>query len=656
MPATAPTDAVTDPLAGLNDSQRAAATTLSGPVCILAGAGTGKTTTVTARIAWQVLSGAHDPREVLAVTFTRKAAGELRERLARHGVRGVEARTFHAAAGWMLRFLWAEYTGRDLPMLAPSKYPLVAPLVRRLPGHYRYRPSRDVVSAIEWGSNRMVPPAELCDRLEAAGIEPPLPADLMARVAEGYAQAKEQAGCIDYEDMLVMCADLLEQHDHARQRIQGRFRTFTVDEYQDVNPLQQRLLDAWLGDRDDICVVGDDHQTIYSFTGARASYLTGFAQRFPHATTVTLTTNYRSTGAVLGLANDLARRLQGTDKRLEPTAPGGPEPQVHPCQGSDDEARRIARRCVELHAEGVPAAEMAVLYRTNDQSTGYEQALVRAGLPVHVRGKGLLERDAFQQLSRMVRQGSAGHGGLGEAVEAAATRLGWEPDGDGSGGQDEQVRQRDLATLVAAAGELAGQDPIADAATFLAAMQERFGHADDHSGVQLMSIHAAKGLEYDAVFLPALNEGVLPHARGRQRAPVEEEKRLLFVGITRARRHLWLSWDDTARKGPSSFLVELGLVRAPSARERSRASRTRTDPTEGMSPADAQLFEDLRRWRSVAADDQPAYVVFSNRTLAEIATRRPASSDELLSCSGVGQEKLARYGADVLATVRAASS
>jgi DNA helicase II / ATP-dependent DNA helicase PcrA len=346
-----------DVLAGLNPEQRRAAEAVRGPVCILAGAGSGKTTTITHRIAHQVGTEAFRPGEILAVTFTDKAAGELRARLERLGAPGVTARTFHAAALAQLHRFAPERVGK----LVPSKALPLRHLVRSLPGAYRFRPLADVATEIEWAKNRRIPPERY--RSELGDHEPPLPPDLMHRIYVRYEAGKRAKGFVDFEDLLELAIRTYEEDDQALALFRERYRAFTVDEYQDVNLLQQTLLDLWLGARDDLCVVGDDYQSIYAFTGASPEHLLGMPSRFPNATVVRLEANYRSTPQVLELANRLVPRLGGAEKTLRPTRPDGPEPEL--VQASDEGAF-VVERIRELD---VQREEIAVLCRTNARLT-----------------------------------------------------------------------------------------------------------------------------------------------------------------------------------------------------------------------------------------------------------------------------------------------
>ena len=610
-------------LDGLNPEQRRAAEAVRGPVCILAGAGSGKTTTITRRIAWQVASGALRSDEILAVTFTDKAAGEMRSRLQRLGVDGVEARTFHSAALSQLRRARGEGPGRILS----TKALLLRQIGNTLPPPYRFRPAGDLATEVEWAKNRRLTPQTYRDGLR--GHEPPIPDDLMATVFREYERRKAGSGLIDFEDLLELTVRMYEEDEWALAALRERYSAFTVDEYQDVNLLQQTLLELWFGPRDDLCAVGDDYQSIYGFTGASPEWLLGLARRFPHATVVRLEENYRSTPQVLALANRLVPKLGGAEKTLRATRPDGPEPELRGFDSSEDEGAWILARVRELHAEGVPYEEMAVLMRLNARSVDFEELFADAEIPF--QGAALLARDGARQLLKALR--GAGFGSLVGEVRRVARQQGLvEPVPDGLG-ERELVRQADLARLCKLAEEFDdGSKTVEQWAEWLKA---RFDHGAQ-GGVHLLTLHRAKGLEFDAVFLPRVEEKELP-CKAALRVPgqITEERRLLYVGLTRARLHLAVTWAGK----PSRFLLELG-VETTSAPKPKRREAEPDDPT----------YVALKDWRLKRSkrDEVPAYVVFHNSTLAEIAARRPTTIAELASVPGVGPAKLERYGADVL--------
>jgi DNA helicase-2/ATP-dependent DNA helicase PcrA len=588
--------------------QRAAAETTRGPLCILAGAGTGKTTTITRRIAWQVASGAFRAEQIVAVTFTDKAAGELRARLRALGVEGVRASTFHSAALALLR----HFEGDPGRILA-SKAVLLRRIGNGLPGAYRFRPAGDLATEVEWAKNRRLTPETYRDGL--GDHEPPLPPDLMRRVFGEYERRKAAEELLDFEDLLGRTVQLLEQDEQARAAVRERWRAFTVDEYQDVNLLQQALLDLWLGERDELCAVGDDYQAIYGFTGASADWLLALPRRFPHAGVVRLERSYRSTPQVLELANRLVPRLGGSAKTLAPTLPAGPDPTVGP-------ALDVVAHVGQLHAAGLPLEEMAVLVRTNARTTEFEEAFHDASIPF--QGASLLARDGARQLLKGLR---GRRGPAGVVVRELAVRQGLLTEVPDKLGEREQTRQADLARLVRLAEEFGGEVD-----GFVELLHERFGESAGR-GVHLLTLHRAKGLEWEAVLLPHVEEGELPIRRG----DVEEERRLFYVGLTRAKRHLLVTWEGK----PSRFLDELGVrAVAPAAPKRAR-------PALAQTPA----VQALREWRRTRAraDEVPAYVVFNDRTLAELAARTPRTLAELAAVPGIGPAKLERYGPELLA-------
>ncbi|MDP9496500.1 MAG: ATP-dependent helicase, partial [Actinomycetota bacterium] len=408
----------------LDPEQREAARAVHGPVCVLAGAGTGKTRTITHRAAYAVATGVVPASALLAVTFTARAAGEMRTRLRALGVPGVQARTFHAAALKQLTYFWPRVVGGPPPQVLSNKYRLVANAAARAGLRPGTAEVRDLLSELEWAASSLLGPDGYPAAARAAGRSTPYDPAVVAQVHEHYAELKEAQGLADFDDLLLLTAGVLEEHAEVAEEFRGRYRSFTVDEYQDVTPLQQRLLDAWLGGRDDLCVVGDAHQTIYSFTGATPDHLLRFRARHPAAVEVRLVRDYRSTPQVVGLANQVLARAQSQHARLQLVAqqPPGPEPELSEHPDEPTEAEQVAARCRSLIASGTPASEIAVLYRVNAQSAAYEAALADAGVPYVVRGgERFFERTEIKEAVLLLR--GAGRAADDDAPAGLADRV-----------------------------------------------------------------------------------------------------------------------------------------------------------------------------------------------------------------------------------------
>ncbi|MEU4954276.1 ATP-dependent DNA helicase UvrD2 [Streptomyces lavendulae] len=693
-------DAADAVLLGLDPEQREVATTLRGPVCVLAGAGTGKTRAITHRIAYGVRSGMLMPASVLAVTFTNRAAGEMRGRLRTLGAGGVQARTFHSAALRQLQYFWPRAVGGELPRLLERKIQFVAEAGARCRIRLDRNELRDVTGEIEWAKVTQTVPADYPAAALKAGREAPRDLAEIAQIYGTYEQLKRDRGMIDFEDVLLLTVGVLQDRHDIAEQIRAQYQHFVVDEYQDVSPLQQRLLELWLGDRDSLCVVGDASQTIYSFTGATPDHLLDFRTRYPQATVVKLVRDYRSTPQVVHLANGLLGQARGraAEHRLELVSQRepGPDPVYAEYPDEPAEAEGVAGRVRDLIAAGVPAGEIAVLYRINAQSEVYEQALADAGVPYQLRGAERFFERAEVQKAVLALRGSARSGGsddpllqdvveLPSQVRAVLSSTGWttEPP-TGSGAVRDQWES--LAALVRLAEDFARSRPGVTLADLVVELDERRAaqHAPTVQGVTLASLHAAKGLEWDAVFLVGLTDGMMPITYAKTDEQVEEERRLLYVGVTRARHHLTLSWalsrapGGRASRRPSRFLNGLrpgsaalgsrpGGPEAGAARKRGRrgpalcrvCGRTLTEAGEIKlmrcedcpSDMDEGLYERLRDWRAGQSKLQgmPAYCVFTDKTLMAIAEAAPGEAGQLSMISGVGGRKLERYGADVLA-------
>ncbi|MBA3489490.1 MAG: ATP-dependent DNA helicase UvrD2 [Longispora sp.] len=687
---------VGDVLAGLDEEQRTAVMAPAGPVCILAGAGTGKTRAITHRIAHRVRSGEVRPQHVLAVTFTARAAAELRARLTSLGAAGVAGRTFHAAALRQLRYFAPRiFQGRAMPDLVDSKARLITVAAARS-GHRGDRTlARDLASEIEWAKSSLIEPDDYATVAAKTDREPPLAPEAVAEVFAEYERAKRTAGMIDFEDVLRAAVWAIEEHRDVAEQIRSQYRHIVVDEYQDVNPLQQRLLDSWLAGRDDLTVVGDASQTIYSFTGATSRFLVEFPRRYAGATVVRLVRDYRSTPQVVALANEVISQAKGAEAalRLELVGqrPEGPQPDIRDFPDEPAEASAVAARCAAMIANGTSASEIAVLFRMNAQSEVYEGALAESGVPYVLQGaERFFERAEIRQAMVALRAATRTADPATPLTTLAAEALdavGWRAQNPPSGGAARE-RWEALAALVGLAEEFAASaNPDADPrdlTAFTADLDRRAAaqHAPTVEGVTLASLHSAKGLEWDAVFLVGLTDGALPITYAKTASALEEERRLLYVGITRARELLWLSWAAARAEGgrasrrPSRFLPTSATSTEPSTaarvsrRKERAASKVVTCRVCGVTVLDAaerklgrcltcpssmdeELYERLREWRirTATVAKVPAYVVFTDATLTAIAEQLPNSEPKLVGIAGIGPRKLGLYGEAVLALV-----
>ena len=673
-------------LEALDPDQREVAEHLEGPLCVLAGAGTGKTRAITYRIAHGVATGAYQATQVLAVTFTARAAGEMRSRLADLGVPGVQARTFHAAALRQLTYFWPTAIGGRRPDIQAHKAPLVGAAARRLGLPTDRATVRDLAAEVEWAKVTMTLPedyaqaAVVAGRTGVAGQE----AATVAQVLSLYEEAKSERGVIDFEDVLLLTIGILLDREDVAAQVRGQYKHFVVDEYQDVSPLQQRLLDLWLGRRRQLCVVGDVSQTIYSFTGATPAFLTGFATRYEGARTVRLSRDYRSTPQVVSLANRVLSRsrrgggglhLPAGAVELVAQRPSGPAVRFETYDDDIAEAEGAVAQVRRLQAAGVPLSEIAILYRTNSQSEVFEQALAGAQIGYLVRGgERFFEREEVKRAMAVILGAARTEkatltGDLGQDARTVLAREGWSEEPPAPRGA---VRERwdALNALVALADEMA-RTRGADLDAFHTELRERADaqNAPTVEGVTLSSLHAAKGLEWDAVILAGVCEGLLPISLAEGQAAIEEERRLLYVGVTRAREHLVISYARARNAGgraarkPSRFLDGLwptgdGPKDASrrqgrqSAKERSRQSAA--DFEANNDPRTIALFEELRAWRSQVAKERgkPAFTVFADATLRDIAVVKPTSLPQLSLIRGVGATKLQDYGGPVLALLR----
>jgi DNA helicase-2/ATP-dependent DNA helicase PcrA len=665
-------------LDALDPEQREVAEAVRGPVRVLAGAGTGKTRAITHRIAHGVATGIYAPTEVLAVTFTTRAAGEMRGRLHRLGAPGVQARTFHSAALRQLRWFWPTTYGGELPTLTESKLAMVAGAARRLRVQTDQALLRDLASEIEWAKVSNVGPddyAAVADRRGRAvsGVDH----ETVGRLFAGYEEVKRSQARMDMEDVLLLTAGMLAEEERVAAQVRAQYKWFVVDEFQDVSPIQSALLDLWLGGRDEICVVGDPAQTIYSFAGADATYLRDFPRKFAGTTSVELSRNYRSSPEVVDAANAVLAGSESTSVRLRAQRPSGPKVRYTPAADEVAEADAVADAAGVLIRGGTPASKIAVLFRINAQSEAFEEALASRGLPYVVRGATrFFERPEVRQAVTLLRgavRSEDESAPLLDLLRATLAGMGWTSEAPTTRGQtrDRWESLQALMTMAEEAGEMTATDFVAD-------LDRRASeqHAPAAGGITLATLHAAKGLEWDAVFLAGMHDGAMPLMHATTDAEVEEERRLLYVGMTRAREHLVVSWAAARTPGgrgnrqPSRFLQSLlpAEARAASAKPKQRRAVNCRECGKPLSSAaekkrgrcadcpasyDEELFERLRVWRKETADEEsvPAFVVFTDATLQLIAEQRPTSAAALLRISGVGPAKLERYGDALLGVV-----
>ncbi len=691
-------------LSGLDPEQRQVAEALRGPVRVLAGAGTGKTRAITHRIAHGVLSGVYAPTEVLAVTFTTRAAGEMRGRLRGLGAGAVQARTFHAAALRQLRYFWPHVHGTELPTLTESKIPMIVQAARRLRLSTDQALLRDLASEVEWAKVSNVRPEDyptiaVARNRSVANLDH----DTVARVLSGYEDVKRGQGRMDMEDVLLLTAGLLAEDERVAAQVRRQYKWFVVDEFQDVSPLQSALLDLWLGGRDELCVVGDPAQTIYSFAGANADFLRDFGSKYAATTSIELVRNYRSTPEVVAAANTLLAGTTSTSVALRAQRPSGASVVLEGHPDEVAEASAVAARISQLRTTGHALAEIAVLFRINAQSEAYEEALNDAGIPYVIRGGSRFfdrpeVREAITRLRGAARSGATPAEGdtWVDLVRDTLAGMGWSTDPPEARGQTRD-RWESWQALVSQSEAFAAEAPptseAADSETgadhaeagsgadrlnaFVDDLDRRASeqHAPVAEGVTLATFHAAKGLEWDAVFLVGVQDGTLPFTYATTPTAIEEERRLLYVGMTRARNDLVVTWaqarnpGQAARRKPSRFLTALlPASEQPDARPSTRrGARTCVECGKPLAPGDKarrrcadcpvrydeELFERLREWRKERArtEEIAAFMVFSNATLELVAELKPRTPTALRSISGIGPEKLEKYGPELLELV-----
>ena len=657
-------------LEGLDEAQREAVLHPAPPLRIIAGAGAGKTRVLTRRIAYQSAVDAIDPRRVLALTFTRKAAGELNSRLRSLGLRdSVAAGTFHGIAYAQLRRYWAD-NNRTAPGLLERKASVVA---RVLPRGLGDTAVLDVISEIEWAKARVVSPDAYEAAAHAADRRPSASLSLMAEAYRRYEQEKKERRVVDFDDLLSLCRRALETDTEFGSAQRWRFRHLFVDEFQDVNPSQFTLLKAWLGSSADLCVVGDPRQAIYSWNGADAGYINDFDQHFPGAASVELRNNYRSTPQVMAIAQAVLRGASTLAPTVA-TRADGPLPRVRAFENDIDEARGIARAVRDAHGPGKRWADQAVLVRTNGQILVLEDALRKAKIPFRTRGGGLLRLPDARSIIRGLERSS-------QPLAISITDLS-EPDDDDAPQSSEAPDAPDtrgviVDTIVRLAYEYLSIDPSATGSAFSTWLQTTTGgdEVDDKTdAIDIATVHAAKGLEWPIVHIAGLEQGLVPISYARTPDAQAEEQRLFYVAVTRAEHTVLCSWSKERQFGarassrnPSPYLqlVEDALdhltntTRPVDQRQQAAAQRKRLGVSSGPKTASTDpLVVALKSWRSTTsrAANVPAYVVFSDATLEAIASSKPKTRGALGRVPGIGPVKLDRYAAALLRIVSEAAS
>lgn len=666
-------------LDALDPEQREVALELDAPVAVLAGAGTGKTRAITHRVAYAVREGRYAAASVLAVTFTTRAAGEMRARLAALGVRHASARTIHAAALRQCQYFWPHAFGCEFPQVADNPFGIVARAANQVLGEVDTPMIRDLETEISWAKSSNVGPDEYAQLAAGRVVNGADPAQVAAVMA-AYEKGKQERSVVDFHDILLCNAALLSEHPAVAEQVRAQYRHFVVDEYQDVSAIQHRLISLWVDGRDDVCVVGDPNQSIHSFAGADPRFLREFARDRDGVRTIRLVRNYRSTPEILALGNQILRPR--ASEQLRATRPSGEAPLVQASGTVTNEANAVADWIVERRAAGTKLDELAVLYRINAQSPALEAALDERGIPYTVRGtERFYERGEVRQaVGEFVRAAEESPDASASALLAHVLQVvGWQseaPKGQG--------RQRERWESVSALKQMLEVE-IDAAPTWTAAdasvwLRERasWQAAPVADAVTLSTMHAAKGLEWDDVAVIGVREGLVPFSLASEEPALSEERRLLYVAVTRAKQRLRISWNFIGAGGKqqrSRFLAGIREQQAPAAMRAGSGERGSikskpcvvcgrllATPAERKLrrhedcelPVDEALFERLRAWRKTTAEELgvPAFVVFTDATLMAIAEAKPTDERGLLALPGIGQSKLRKHGEAVLEVLR----
>ncbi|WP_256278264.1 MULTISPECIES: ATP-dependent DNA helicase UvrD2 [unclassified Brevibacterium] len=686
MTSNAVTSKAAQLLEALDTEQRAVAEHSGGPLVVLAGAGTGKTRAMTHRIAYGALTGQRDPKQTLALTFTAKAAGEMRSRLRSLGVAGAQARTFHAAALRQLRYFWPMFAEGPFPELMPNKAGSVARVMGNLGLTVERELVRDVAAEIEYAAVSLLGIDEYAQQAHSRELPGGLSASAIVDIMRGYSDLKTERRLLDFEDVLLTLSGVLGTRADLVATVHSQYRHFVVDEFQDVSPLQYDLLMRWLGDRDSLCVVGDPAQTIYTFAGATSNYLLSTAQRFAGTTTIELVRNYRSRASIVEAANKVLSHTGSGALQLQPVREGGQPPSASEYADDASEAAAAAQRIQAQIAQGVRASDIAVLFRTNGQSRAVEEALEARGISYVLRGgERFFARREVKEAMVLLRSSAAARRTerLDTAVAEVLSSIGWQAQPPSATGALRE-KWESLNSLVQLASDMQrnSQLPIT-LPQFSAELEDRREHqfAPTVDGVTLASVHAAKGLEWSCVHLIGLTEGLMPISYAQTPRDIAEERRLFYVAVTRARDSLDLSWARMRQSGSrtqrrvSRFVAEMRGAQAvrredaPRSTVVSRACRqcgkALSEPADRRmgrcascaSPADSGLLSELSRWRAAKAEELrvPEYMVLTQATLSALAEAMPGNRDQLALIPGLGSVKLAQFGSELLDITAAAS-
>ena len=556
-------------LNGLDPDQLAVVTAIRGPVCVIAGAGTGKTRVITNRIAYAINAGVTDPTKVLALTFTARAAGEMRARLRTLGVPNVAARTFHSAALKQLLYFWPYSFGGQFPKLLTTKSSFLSQAIERaeiaIPA--QAASLRELASEIEWAKVLEISPDTYQEAAIAASRSVRLPnsksgsenLEIVAKVYEAYESLKKQERALDFEDILLLTVGMLEEDRGVRERVRDQYRFFTVDEYQDVSPLQQRLLNLWLGNREEICVVGDAAQTIYSFAGATSNFLLTFKTRFPNAQTFRLSRGYRSTPEIINTANQILRSANlNSDhgNELSSANSHGDKPLINGFNTSGDEIAFVVGAVVENISTGVDSSDIAILARTNAQLDQIKSALNNAKVASQIRsGERFFDRVDVRDAMRVIRSASVLPPEGGDWYEDLVSVLRPFGDADYVNGFLRLAREMKEGSIELDSADLESSSNTktkTSMRTFLRELEDRAEQNNPPTlpGVTLSTLHSAKGLEWNHLYLIGVSDGLLPMSNSND---LNEERRLFYVGVTRAKQNIQITYAGK----PSEFLSQL---------------------------------------------------------------------------------------------------